>query len=151
MDVRTRIGADAASIAARAIEVRGVVQGVGFRPFVWRLASRYELGGWVRNSGGVVEIHAEGPSGALERFCRDLRTQAPPLAVVDDVRWSFAQVVGSRSFEVDASAAASGGDRLVSPDVATCPACLTELFDPDDRRFRYPFINCTDCGPRFTI
>jgi hydrogenase maturation protein HypF len=150
-DVRTRIGADATSIAARAIEVRGVVQGVGFRPFVWRLASRYELGGWVRNTGGVVEIHAEGSSGALERFCRDLRSQAPPLAAVDDVRWSSAQVVGSSSFEVDASAAASGGDRLVSPDVATCPACLTELFDPDDRRFRYPFINCTDCGPRFTI
>jgi hydrogenase maturation protein HypF len=140
-----------ASVAARAIEVRGVVQGVGFRPFVWRLAARHALAGWVRNAGGVVEIHAEGSPPDLVGFCRALAAEAPPLAVVDDVRWSSAPVVGSHSFEVDVSATGSSGDRLVSPDVATCPECLAELFDPADRRFRYPFINCTDCGPRFTI
>jgi hydrogenase maturation protein HypF len=152
MDVITRTtGEPAASVAARAIEVRGVVQGVGFRPFVWRLATRQGLTGWVRNAGGTVEIHAEGGAPALDRFARELRSEAPPLAVVEEIRSAPAPFLDLRSFEVDASAAAPGGDRLVSPDVATCPACLAELFDPDDRRFGYPFINCTDCGPRFTI
>jgi hydrogenase maturation protein HypF len=152
MNVAIRTSADrSASVVARAIEVRGVVQGVGFRPFVWRLAARHALAGWVRNTGGVVEIHAEGSPASLDRFCRQLRTDAPTLAVVDEVRWSTAVVVGSRSFEVDASANAPNGDRLIPPDIATCPACLAELFDPADRRYRFPFINCTDCGPRFTI
>jgi hydrogenase maturation protein HypF len=152
MDVVIRTRAESsASVAARAIEVRGVVQGVGFRPFVWRLAARHGVSGRVRNTGGVVEIHAEGPPDALDRFCRELRTDAPTLAGVDEVRWSSAPVAGATSFDVDASTDATGGDRLISPDVAPCPSCLAELFDPADRRFGYPFINCTDCGPRFTI
>jgi hydrogenase maturation protein HypF len=152
MDVVTRWSADpGAPVAARAIEVRGVVQGVGFRPFVWRLATRHGLTGWVRNAGGVVRIHAEGRAAELDRFARELRSEAPPLAVVEDVRSTATRRLDLDSFEVDASEAAAGGDRLVSPDVATCAGCLAELFDPDDRRYRYPFMNCTDCGPRFTI
>lgn len=137
--------------AARLVEVRGVVQGVGFRPFVWRIADREGVAGWVRNRSGVVEIRAEGPEGALDRFCVALSEEAPPLARVEDVRWEPADPGGLAGFEVDVSLDGPGGERLVSPDVATCAACLAELFDPNDRRYRYPFINCTDCGPRFTI
>ena len=136
---------------ARILEVRGVVQGVGFRPFVWRLAARYGLAGWVRNAGGVVQIRAEGATDALEAFCAALSEEAPPLAHVDALSWEGSEPSGLVGFEVDESLEASGGDRLVSPDVATCNACLRELFDPSNRRYRYPFINCTDCGPRFTI
>jgi hydrogenase maturation protein HypF len=131
--------------------VRGVVQGVGFRPFVWRLADRHGLTGWVRNADGVVEIHAEGTAAGLDAFAADLSASPPPLAVVDRVSWSVAAVEGHASFAVDASVSGGGSERLVPPDVATCAACLAELFDPADRRFRYPFVNCTDCGPRFTI
>ena len=137
---------------ARRIQVRGVVQGVGFRPFVWRLAARHRVRGSVRNASGVVEIHAEGPDAALDAFLAALTAKAPPLARVNGVTWVSVPAEGSPTFEVDASVDAGGGNlRLVSPDAATCAACLAELFDPADRRFRYPFINCTDCGPRFTI
>ncbi|HKZ75687.1 MAG TPA: Sua5/YciO/YrdC/YwlC family protein, partial [Actinomycetota bacterium] len=138
-------------ILARQVEVRGVVQGVGFRPFVWRLAERHGVHGWVRNGGGVVEILAEAEKGALDAFCSAIAAEAPPLARVEDVRWSDATPAGLVTFEVDRSLDLGGGDRLVPPDSATCEACLRELFDPADRRHRYPFINCTDCGPRFTI
>jgi hydrogenase maturation protein HypF len=136
---------------ARRIAVRGVVQGVGFRPFVWRLADRHGVTGWVRNADGVVEIHAEGTAAGLDAFAADLAASPPPLAVVDDVAWSVTAVEGHAAFVVDASVPGVGTERLVPPDVATCAACLAELFDPGDRRFRYPFVNCTDCGPRFTI
>ncbi len=127
------------------------MQGVGFRPFVWRLAERHGLTGWVRNADGVVEIHAEGPPAALDAFAVELGGAPPPLAVVDDVSWAAADLLGFPGFDVDLSVEGGGGDRLVPPDAATCAACLDELFDPNDRRYRYPFINCTDCGPRFTI
>jgi hydrogenase maturation protein HypF len=139
-------------LSARTVEVRGVVQGVGFRPFVWRLADRHHVTGWVRNRNGVVEILAEGRQVDLDAFCAAIETEAPPLARVEDVRWTAAPTAGFAGFEVDESVDdEAAGDRLISPDVATCGACLAELFDPDDRRYRYPFINCTDCGPRFTI
>jgi hydrogenase maturation protein HypF len=138
-------------VRARTIEVRGVVQGVGFRPFVWRLAERHGVSGWVRNRGGVVEILAEGSEEALDGFCAAIGDEAPPLARIEDVRWVPARPGGFVGFEVDESLDEGGGDRVVSPDVATCQACLAELLDPEDRRYRYPFINCTDCGPRFTI
>jgi hydrogenase maturation protein HypF len=144
--------AAAATRVARAIEVRGMVQGVGFRPFVWRLANRHDLAGWVRNRDGIVEIVAEGADLAIELFAAALTEEAPPLAVVESVESHAVDPVGRLGFEVQDSAL--GGDaasQLVSPDMATCPACLRELFDPGDRRYRYPFINCTDCGPRFTI
>jgi hydrogenase maturation protein HypF len=133
------------------VEVRGVVQGVGFRPFVWRLAERFHVCGWVRNRNGVVEILAEGREDDLDAFCAAIAAEAPPLARVEDVRWTPARRAGFAGFEVDESVDDAAGERLISPDVATCDACLAELFDPDDRRYRYPFINCTDCGPRFTI
>lgn len=139
------------SVVARRIEVRGVVQGVGFRPFVWRLANRHGVTGWVRNRGGVVEILAEGPEERLDAFCRALEADPPPLARVEEVRWSEVRPGGFATFEVDESQEEELGERLISPDVATCGNCLRELFDPADRRYRYPFINCTDCGPRFTI
>jgi hydrogenase maturation protein HypF len=140
-----------ASATARSVEVRGVVQGVGFRPFVWRLADRHRVSGWVRNRGGVVEILAEGVEADLDAFCAAISAEAPPLARVEDVRWKAAQPAGFAAFEVDESLEDDAVERLISPDIATCDACLAELLDPDDRRYRYPFINCTDCGPRFTI
>ena len=146
---------------AMLIEVRGVVQGVGFRPFVWRLARRHGIDGWVRNRDGVVEIRAEGAAEALRAFREAIAADAPPLARVESVRSEPARPDGAAGFLVEESlgppAAGRAGtvahhaDRLVSPDVATCDACLRELFDPGDRRYRYPFVNCTDCGPRFTI
>jgi hydrogenase maturation protein HypF len=151
MDETERRSAREESVVAREIEVRGVVQGVGFRPFVWRLAERFGVRGRVRNRSGVVEIHAEGDAGALDALCAAISAEAPPLARVEDVRWTPAEPRGLAGFQVDESLDAPGGDRLVSPDVATCRACLAELLDPVDRRYRYPFINCTDCGPRFTI
>ena len=135
---------------ARRIEVHGVVQGVGFRPFVWRLAERHGIHGRVRNASGVVEIHAEGSVEALDAFATAIATDAPPLAHVDTVAWAPTDLEGVSGFAVDASVDGDG-ERLVSPDAATCAACRTELLDPADRRYRYPFINCTDCGPRFTI
>jgi hydrogenase maturation protein HypF len=140
-----------ASREARRFEVRGVVQGVGFRPFVWRMADRHRIAGWVRNRSGVVEIHAEGDPAALEAFASAIATEAPPLARVDDVTWAPADAEGLGAFAVDVSVDGPAGERLVSPDAATCEGCLAELLDPVDRRYRYPFINCTDCGPRFTI
>jgi hydrogenase maturation protein HypF len=149
MDVSTPDRVDRPT--ARDLEVRGVVQGVGFRPFVWRLAARHGIVGWVRNRSGVVEIHAEGTEPALDAFCAAISAEAPPLARVEDVRWSAVPALELHGFEVDQSLSEPGGERLVSPDIATCSSCLSELFDPHDRRYRYPFINCTDCGPRFTI
>ncbi|HLB39754.1 MAG TPA: carbamoyltransferase HypF, partial [Actinomycetota bacterium] len=137
-------------LEARQIEVRGVVQGVGFRPFVWRLAERHGIRGRVRNASGVVEIHAEGPAGALDAFAAAIAAEAPPLARVDAVTWTPSAAAGLARFVVETSVDGAG-ERLVSADAATCDACLAELFDPTDRRYRYPFVNCTDCGPRFTI
>ncbi|MGZ8764297.1 MAG: carbamoyltransferase HypF [Acidimicrobiia bacterium] len=138
---------------ARRIEVTGVVQGVGFRPFVWRLAHRHGISGWVRNHDGAVEVHAEGPFAALEAFCAELATEAPPLARVHRIRDTPVGPRGLVSFTVAPSAGVEtcGGVRHLPPDSAPCVACRIELADPDDRRFRHPFVNCTDCGPRFTI
>lgn len=137
---------------AVSVEVRGVVQGVGFRPFVWRLARRHSVVGWVRNRDGAVEILAEGPAEALEAFTAAIASEPPPLARVDSVVSRPARPAGLTSFAVEESSAdGPHADGMVPPDVATCGACLAELLDPTDRRHRYPFVNCTDCGPRFTI
>ncbi|HEX6507891.1 MAG TPA: carbamoyltransferase HypF [Chloroflexota bacterium] len=135
----------------RAVAVRGIVQGVGFRPFVYALARRHGLTGMVRNDTEGVRIEAEGPPGALEAFLRDLEDGAPPLAVVETVSWDRLPPRGEREFRIETSRDGNRRQALVSPDVATCVECLRELFDPSDRRHRYPFINCTNCGPRFTI
>jgi hydrogenase maturation protein HypF len=132
------------------IQVKGVVQGVGFRPFVYGLAARLHLNGWVLNTSSGVVIEVEGPASALDQFLQDLAGQAPPLAKIEEIQSHPIPPNGYIRFEIRESKT-EGGYVLISPDIATCEACLRELFNPDDRRYRYPFINCTNCGPRFTI
>lgn len=135
----------------RYIRVRGVVQGVGFRPFVFRLAQEMGLSGWVRNDGGGVEIEVQGSPGEVSALMARMVGEAPPLARVDAVESRRCTTdPADRGFTI----LASGGGQIttaVSPDVAVCPECLAELFDPADRRWRYPFITCTHCGPRYTL
>jgi len=134
----------------RRLEVRGVVQGVGFRPFVFGLAARHGLAGHVRNAGGLVEVEVEGDAAALDAFGAALLREAPAIARIDAVGATPLRPRGGDRFRITASAA---GDPTVGipPDLATCPDCVRELFDPADRRHRYPFISCARCGPRFTI
>ncbi len=132
------------------VRVTGTVQGVGFRPFVYRLAERHALRGWVRNTAGQVEIEIEGARPALDAFVRELRSEAPPLARIDTLQLEERPAGGHADFRILESRLDEGW-QPVSPDVATCDDCLRELFDPGDRRYNYPFINCTNCGPRFTI
>lgn len=137
--------------AARFLRVRGVVQGVGFRPFVFRLARDHGITGWVRNGGEGVEIHAEGDEEALDAFARDLEAAPPPASRIVSVEIAAAGSEGADRFEIRESEAEDHPTVRISPDLAVCEACLRELFDPKDRRYGYPYINCTDCGPRFTI
>jgi hydrogenase maturation protein HypF len=143
----------AAPTAPRAAvyHVTGVVQGVGFRPFVYNLARSIGLAGWVLNSSEGVFIHVEGEAGAVQSFFIRLEREAPPMAVIESVSLHSADVEGFVRFEIRESESVEGAATLVSPDIATCPLCAAELHDPHDRRFGYPFINCTNCGPRFTI
>jgi hydrogenase maturation protein HypF len=133
------------------VRVEGLVQGVGFRPFVHALASRLGLAGLVSNDSAGVSVEIEGAIDAVSRFLRALESEAPPLAIIERVVHTERPVLGTRGFEIADSGASEERATLVSPDVATCADCLRELFEPADRRFRYPFINCTNCGPRFTI
>ena len=139
-------------VEALDIWVKGIVQGVGFRPFVYRLAKRYLINGWVLNAVDGVHIHAEGESQHLDEFVLELSENAPAAAQVTEVELHEAPLEQFGAFEIrfsdDETAAES---TLVSPDLALCADCERELFSPADRRFRYPFINCTNCGPRFTI
>lgn len=130
------------------VHVRGSVQGVGFRPFVYRLARRYELAGFVANDAGGVVIEVEGSS--LNQFLTALNTEAPPLARVDTIETEPALVTGEQTFAIARSVRGPVTTRI-APDAATCEACLDELFDAASRFYRYPFVNCTHCGPRFTI
>jgi hydrogenase maturation protein HypF len=138
-------------VERRRIRVTGVVQGVGFRPFVYGVAHRIGVTGFVLNDGEGVLIEAEGERVALEELERALREDAPPLARVESVRHEALPLAGEQSFRIETSTAPSGTSALIPADVATCDDCLRELDDPADRRFRYPFVNCTQCGPRFTI
>lgn len=133
---------------ARRIRVRGQVQGVGFRPFIWQLAQRFDITGQVLNDPEGVLIFAQGA--ALEDFIAAIRTDAPPLARVDAVESAPCEALGTESFDIVASTGA-GAETRVTPDAATCGDCLAEIRDPADRRFGYAFANCTHCGPRFTI
>jgi hydrogenase maturation protein HypF len=135
----------------RAIEIRGIVQGVGFRPFVFSLATRYHLGGFVKNQTGNVFIEVEGDAATLDCFLADLAGKTPPLAQIEHLSWETRTPLGEQQFRIEQSDADAEGPIFISPDVATCPDCLAELFDPTDRRFGYPFLNCTNCGPRLTI
>jgi len=145
------IARDTRRTERHAFRIEGVVQGVGFRPFVYRLAETYGLVGWVRNDPNGVDVEVQGPTGALDEFARDIAEKAPPLAWVREVRSRVIPLAEDTSFEILPSASAESRTTLISPDVAICSECLRELFDPSDRRYRYPFINCTNCGPRYTI
>ncbi len=139
------------ALARRSLRVAGIVQGVGFRPFVYRLASELELGGFILNDQDGVLIEIEGPVGGLDRFCERLTAEAPPLSRITGIETGDVVPVGEKDFRITPSEAAGDATTLISPDVATCEDCLAEMTDPADRRYRYPFINCTNCGPRFTI
>src|SRR5574341_125415 len=133
------------------VHITGIVQGVGFRPFVYNLAGRFDLKGWVRNTSAGVDIEVDGERDVLDVFVKALRDEAPPLSRIDELTASFGPANGFRSFDIIHSEAIPSAFQPISPDVAICDDCLRELFDPSDRRYRYPFINCTNCGPRFTI
>lgn len=134
------------------IRVRGIVQGVGFRPFVYRQARRYLISGWVLNDLDGVFIHAEGEGRLLDEFVNELHMNPPAAAVVREVELKEVPLQDCTTFEIRESKADDADEgTLVSADLGICDDCLHELFDPNDRRYRYPFINCTNCGPRFTI
>ena len=133
------------------IAVRGAVQGVGFRPFVYRLATELDLKGWVINSTHGVFIEIEGASEFLCDFMRRLRRERPARAIIQSCEASKLDPLGYEEFEIRESSEEGGKSVLILPDIATCDDCLSEIFDPTDRRFRYPFTNCTNCGPRFSI
>lgn len=133
------------------LTIKGIVQGVGFRPFVYNLAQRLGLRGWVLNDEHGVKVEIEGEEGVIERFLRALKNEAPPLARIEELWVEDRPLQGYPSFEIRRSERTKDRLVLISPDIATCDDCLRELFDPRDRRYRYPFINCTNCGPRFTI
>jgi hydrogenase maturation protein HypF len=131
--------------------VEGTVQGVGFRPYVYRLAGELGVAGHVLNDSRGVVVEVEAPSDTVERFLARLPLEAPPLATVERVTAEALEELGERGFSIRESPAGGEPRAAVTPDSATCADCLAELFDPADRRFRYPFTNCTNCGPRFTI
>lgn len=138
------------AIERRRVRVRGTVQGVGFRPFVWRLARDLALDGWVANDAEGVIAEVQGTPAALDRFAERIRIEAPPLAAVDAVEAASCETLAGKGFTIAQSAGGIAATP-VTPDAATCRDCLEELFARADRRFRYPFINCTHCGPRYTI
>src|SRR6202158_3181291 len=135
----------------RQIEVSGIVQGVGFRPYVYRLATGRRLRGTIRNTSAGVTIEIQGPAETVQDFVERLPAEAPPLARITSVAVHDLPSNGDQDFCIVHNHEVEEVRTLISPDVAICPDCLRELFDPNDRRYRYPFINCTNCGPRFTI
>ena len=139
------------AIARRRIRVRGVVQGVGYRPFVFRLAEEEELVGWVTNDSEGVVAEVEGDPTQIERFIGRLSEEWPPLARVDAVESEAIDATLETGFIIHASERGAEARTGIPADAATCPDCLRELFDTNDRRYGYPFLNCTNCGPRFTL
>ena len=134
------------------LKIRGIVQGVGFRPFIHKLVGSYGLRGYIKNTSSGVELELEGERAELERFVRDVPEKAPKLAVIESVEPEYSEeLVGFTGFEIRESKREASRNTLISPDICICDDCLRELFTPTDRRYRYPFINCTNCGPRFTI
>lgn len=133
------------------VHITGIVQGVGFRPFVYNLAIKLNLKGWVKNTSAGVDIEVDGEQDVLDSFVKALSDEAPPLSRIDELTASPRPANGFTSFDIHHSESIVGAFQPISPDVAICDDCLRELFDSNDRRYRYPFINCTNCGPRFTI
>lgn len=150
MIMKCRVGPEESLIGQR-LAVNGIVQGVGFRPFVYQLAHHYGLKGDVANTSSGVTIHIEGNEEKVQAFVRDLGEKSPPLAHITEIAASPEPVRGYKEFAIRASKGESLRSTLISPDMAICNDCLRELFDPQDRRYHYPFINCTNCGPRYTI
>jgi hydrogenase maturation protein HypF len=146
-----RVEGTAQGVVRVRARVEGTVQGVGFRPYVYRLASELRCSGHVLNDARGVVVEVEAGAAQVERFLARLPAEAPPLARIERVAVEPAPVTGKSGFAIAASPAAGQPSAAVSADTATCAECLEELFDPDDRRYRYPFVNCTNCGPRFTI
>ena len=141
---------DAKAIRLR-VRVTGVVQGVGFRPFIYRIADRFGVAGCVRNTSGGAELELEAVPSSIDAFLQELRLRPPPIARIDQIETEPMQPLGETGFRIISSLATSEQAALVSPDVSVCDDCLRELRDPNDRRYGYPFVNCTNCGPRFTI
>lgn len=135
----------------RQIEVSGIVQGVGFRPYIYRLATVRRLGGTIRNTAAGVTIEIQGPAAVVQEFVDRIPAEAPPLARITALSVWEVPCNGDSEFRIVHSGSGDKVHTLISPDVAICPDCLRELFDSSDRRYGYPFINCTNCGPRFTI
>jgi hydrogenase maturation protein HypF len=133
------------------ITIRGAVQGVGFRPYVFRLAEKMRVKGWVSNSLQGILIEAEGPKPLLDEFLIRVQNDRPPRASIHSLEFSFLDPSGFTKFEIRTSKIAGIRTAFVLPDIATCGDCLAEIFNPKDRRYHYPFTNCTNCGPRFTI
>lgn len=134
------------------IQIHGIVQGVGFRPFIHKLVTSYSLSGYIKNTSSGVELELEGERTELERFVADVPRKAPKLAVIESVECRYSnKLVGYDGFEIRQSKTEQFRNTLISPDICICDDCLRELRDKNDRRYRYPFINCTNCGPRFTI
>ena len=140
-----------ASNARKRILINGIVQGVGFRPFVYKLAHRHRLTGFVANTTNGVVLEVEGPEKILALFLQDLKKQAPPLAIIDIITVQSVIPVADQTFVIDSSDADGHMATQIAPDAAVCQDCLAELFEPADRRYFYPFTNCTNCGPRYTI
>ena len=138
-------------LTRRRIHVEGVVQGIGFRPHIFRIAAQHHLTGWVRNTTHGVTLEVQGAENAVAAFVDLLRTQPPPLATITAIACEEIPCAHEQEFRIEHSSAAGSAHTLISPDIATCPDCLRELLDPRDRRYGYPFLNCTHCGPRFTI
>lgn len=134
------------------VRIEGTVQGVGFRPFIYRLAAERRLLGWVNNDLQGVTIEVEGPRERLDSFVLGIETEKPELAAIHSLESLYLDPVGYESFEIRKSDANKGSAAVfILPDIATCEDCLREIFDPQDRRYLYPFTNCTNCGPRFSI
>ena len=138
-------------IITKQLKITGLVQGVGFRPFLFTLAKLYDLKGEVSNTTFGVIANAQGSLSNIDKFIQDIQTNPPPLSYVTKIVSKQITATNFKTFQIIQSTSESKGDTLISPDVSICPDCLLEMQDPDDRRFEYPFINCTNCGPRFTI
>jgi hydrogenase maturation protein HypF len=133
------------------VQINGIVQGVGFRPFVYNLALKHKVKGWVKNTSSGVEIEVDGQNDQLKIFVKELESEAPALASIDQITVTERPASGYHDFEILQSEAIPAAFQPISPDLAICSDCLSELLNPKDRRYRYPFINCTNCGPRFSI
>jgi hydrogenase maturation protein HypF len=139
------------SCTAKRLEINGIVQGVGFRPFLFQLAQKYNLAGEVSNTSKGVILTIEGKTDKIEAFTKAIKAEKPILSLIDSIKFSEISKTGYDSFSIQKSKSSSGRSTLISPDVSICKDCLNELNDPTNRRYEYPFINCTNCGPRFTI